>query len=478
MLNKRLKGESQSKRPCILKGLSSQHSLNKIAKKANCSASYVRVVKFRAKHDSHNASIGLGPNAKMPWFKAILCALSAVALYGICSNDAPISVLERVATEALARPIRRLPDDELQRHTFVNHETHSRGVSEARRTVKRCFTYHRLEKKPAYQGFILFNLRTTEIPQIVPAAGRVEWERVFHDELPAILRRDEFRRAFDRNPIFQKMKGSDNERRGDGRRRQLKLSHIRQIAADQLEKAKKGASRKHKPAICADRLDEARRVLRVVDQAIDLIEEHYKNLAQLCPFKDIPRTLDSHDFASVLDSLPSADMQGIHADDYVEGWSLLTPLEYEQELVILLNGYTLCSIIHECSKDLDDAVEEARKKLAAGGHVWDDCFRDTLWAYLIEEHLKQRFNGSIPELEAVRVRIPVGCTLAVDSFTPHGGAQGGKSGGMRLHEYCMRRCGRRGEAAELNTMNLCSLENVMFPLICRAQSQGRAVFRT
>ena len=364
-----------------------------------------------------------------------------------------------------------------QRHTFRNTRTHDKGLSEARKTVKRRFTYHGNVSTCAYQGFILFDLRTNKVPPLVPEEARDEWERVFHVELPAILRRVEFRRAFDKNSIFQKVKGrSDKERRGDGRRRQLKLSQIREIAVEGFTAASKKASDK-KDTESSARLDEANRVLRVVDAAISLITTHYKSLALLCPFKDVSGTLDSLDFASVIDSLPGAAQQGIHLDDAVEGWSLLTPLECDQDLVILLNGYSLCSIIHECSKDLDAAVEAGRKKLTEGGLVWKDQFRDTLWAFLIQEHLHKRFHGKLPELEAVRVRIPVGCTLAVDSFTPHGGAPGGVSGGMRLHEYCVRRCSRLGAAAELTTINLCSLEGVFPPLICRAQSQGRTVFR-
>ena len=95
----------------------------------------------------------------------------------------------------------------------------------------------------------------------------------------------------------------------------------------------------------------------------------------------------------------------------------------------------------------------------------------------------QKELGAAPLLEVKRVPIPKGWTIAVDSCTPHAGAPAGPEfgpGGFRVHVYAVTRAIDRVhpdlEGEQDHTVNLLSIKNPYFPLLCWAQKQSDVPF--
>ena len=90
--------------------------------------------------------------------------------------------------------------------------------------------------------------------------------------------------------------------------------------------------------------------------------------------------------------------------------------------------------------------------------------------------------GAAPLLRVKLVPIPKGWTFVVDSCTSHAGAPAGHGNpwGFRVHVYTVSRAidrvlpGLEGE--QDHTVNIRSMENPYFPMMCWPQRQATALF--
>lgn len=180
--------------------------------------------------------------------------------------------------------------------------------------------------------------------------------------------------------------------------------------------------------------------------------------------------------------------QEIHLDSMDSGWSLLTALERDQELLVLFGGYRATCMLEELSPDRAEACKYFRTKVREDGgrewldQEWIETIEPRVWNWLCSIQVQKSY-GSAPPLSLKRVRIPKGWTLAVDSRTPHGGAPGDDVGGFRVHVYGVVRAIDRAaqldstsDASQDTTVNLLTHQNPFFPLAHWAQRQAAAVF--
>lgn len=136
--------------------------------------------------------------------------------------------------------------------------------------------------------------------------------------------------------------------------------------------------------------------------------------------------------------------QEIHLDAWESGWSFLTALERDQELLILWNGYKCICMLERLVKDRKAACSMVRTKVSDGGNTftdedWGNKIEPRVWNWLCTIQVEATL-GSFPGLQIKRVKIEKGWTIAVDSRTPHGGAPWtGPMGAMRLHMYAIDR---------------------------------------
>ena len=203
----------------------------------------------------------------------------------------------------------------------------------------------------------------------------------------------------------------------------------------------------------------------------------------------MPPTIDdSLDFLSFIDSQPGCMAQEIHLDSLDAGWSFLTALERDQELLVLFDGYKAICILEELATDRAAACSCVRIRMREEcGREWPDqewieTIEPRVWNWLCSKETETRY-GFAPDLRLKRVIIPKGWTIAVDSRTPHGGAPAGEDGGFRVHAYGVVRAidrttvpARLFEASEDTTVNLISHLSPFFPLVYWAQRQAAAVF--
>jgi hypothetical protein len=179
--------------------------------------------------------------------------------------------------------------------------------------------------------------------------------------------------------------------------------------------------------------------------------------------------------------------QEIHLDSLDDGWSFLTAMEGDQELLVLWNGFRSVCVMKEIAADRAAACNLVRtivEELQAwSDKEWSEDIEPRVWNWLSSKHMEKKF-GATPYLQMKRVRIPKGWTIAVDSRTPHGGAAVGSSDTprFRVHVYAVVRAIDKaiahddGKATQDSTVNLRSWENFLFPIVSRAQRQAAAVF--
>jgi hypothetical protein len=137
--------------------------------------------------------------------------------------------------------------------------------------------------------------------------------------------------------------------------------------------------------------------------------------------------LPSSDHSSIIRSVAGCSAQDIHLDAMENGWSFLTALECNQEVLILWNGYTCICIMEPLIKDRKAACAMVLDAVMVDGTTfteaeWTEKIEPRVWNWLCTEQLHLE-RGSTPAFQIKRVRIQKGWTIAIDSLTPHGGAQ-------------------------------------------------------
>jgi len=181
--------------------------------------------------------------------------------------------------------------------------------------------------------------------------------------------------------------------------------------------------------------------------------------------------------------------QEIHLDSWEHGWSFLTAMERDQEVLIVWNGYKCICIIEALIKDKKTACDMVRAKVSEGGpespgttftdDEWKTEIEPRVWNWLCTAHL-ETVLGRTPPLQIKRITIAKGWTIAVDSRTPHGGAAWlGTEEAMRVHIYAVDRAVDAVTTSEEmdtqdSTLDLRACDYA--PVICLAQRQGQPVF--
>ena len=190
------------------------------------------------------------------WFQTLLSTLTPVLLFTtVCCNaslDIPLCstslhpdyVLQKVSQAAL------------NKHTFTGSpKTHC----DARKQCRRKMSNH---------GFLLFSNHHL-VPKSVAEEDREEWDSIFHDKLPQLLRTRAYKNKF--RAIFARVGGhNDKIRFGDHLRLQLKLRTALKIA--EARSWYKNAS------------PEKREEFKLVVRARDLLREHYRGLVKVFGF--------------------------------------------------------------------------------------------------------------------------------------------------------------------------------------------------
>ena len=131
------------------------------------------------------------------------------------------------------------------------------------------------------------------------------------------------------------------------------------------------------------------------------------------------------------------------------GWSFLTALERDQEVLILWNGYTCLCIMEPLIKDRKAACAMVRDTVMDGATFteaeWTEKIEPRVWNWLCTMQLEQERGATPPALQIKRVKIQKGWTIAIDSRTPHGGAPWAPTGtdgarpALRVHMYAFNR---------------------------------------
>jgi hypothetical protein len=123
-------------------------------------------------------------------------------------------------------------------------------------------------------GFLLFSNRH-DVPKTVAAEDLEEWDSIFHDKLPAMLKQTAYASQF--SPIFARMMGDDNHRFGDRLRLQLKLKKALKIAQRRLSAANQSRSSKKK----GDAVEKAKAEYELLVRTRALLAQHYRALVKV-----------------------------------------------------------------------------------------------------------------------------------------------------------------------------------------------------
>ncbi len=201
------------------------------------------------------------PPIATKWFQTFLDVLTpALLLQTVCCNvkfDTP-PCSTSLAPEYVAQEVTAA---ELKQHTFTGTKTASEARKQSRKKVKN-------------HGFLLFSNRH-DVPKTVAAEDLEEWDSIFHDKLPAMLKQTAYASKF--SPIFARMMGDDNHRFGDRLRLQLKLKKALKIAQRRLSAANQSRSSKKK----GDAVEKAKAEYELLVRARALLAQHYRALVQV-----------------------------------------------------------------------------------------------------------------------------------------------------------------------------------------------------
>ena len=191
----------------------------------------------------------------MCWFKSFLHAIPRLLLLqSVCCNaDLDIPLCSTSLHDDYV--LEKITQAELRQHTFSGATT--QGV--ARKQCKSKMRNH------GFHGFLLFS-NMNSVPKTVEEEDREEWDSIFHDKLPALLKTKAYKRKF--SPTFARVEGDEYNRFGDKLRLQLKLKVALRFASDRL-KSKTGGQKK------------AQAEYDLVLRAQDLLSKHYRALAQV-----------------------------------------------------------------------------------------------------------------------------------------------------------------------------------------------------
>jgi hypothetical protein len=205
----------------------------------------------------------------MAWFHPFLALQTAAVLLFVCTDvrlDIPMCSL--FAPEG--RDIALATEAEMRQHTFTSCDK----LGKSRKRIRRSFHWGPQCSKD-FHGFILFNNHDAHNagrdPQFIKEGEQEEWTDIFHKRLPELLRTKAYRNAF--HPIFARVNGTVDERRGDSKRQQIRLKRVLKIAHARYERAQSDMQKA-----------QTRKDLELVQNAKRLLATHYSRLVQVRDF--------------------------------------------------------------------------------------------------------------------------------------------------------------------------------------------------
>ena len=232
----------------------------------------------------------------------------------------------------------------------------------------------------------------------------------------------------------------EDKRMGDGKRTQAKLSVLMDVAASRLRKAEedaeKGKSGKGARRAAND-LRAAKKEDALLTDLYNLLCANYECIRKVWPERVREGEDDPVNYA-IIRSEADAHGQGIHADSKAGGFTILTAMEREQYVVVVLNGFRAMRIYAELVVDRAAATRVFRERYEAlPGHrkiastAWAKV-EPRVWHALVHKEFAVR---KLPPFKAVRVPICKGASIVLDTRCLHGGGPGDGSRGFRAHAY-------------------------------------------
>jgi hypothetical protein len=213
--------------------------------------------------------------------------------------------------------------------------------------------------------------------------------------------------------------------------------------------------------------------------------EKYRRIIRHTPYggQGVECSVNERSLLSIILSLPNAGSQTMDGDALQQGCFLLMSARKHQYLIILLNRFRAMPSMDRMFLRRGEALEYVRGRIAAESaeasenvRFWNDKAQNCVWNYLCCLQFQHEEIGGI---QAVRVPIEEGETLAVDNRTLHGGSRGEATPGFRFHAYGYNRDIQQrgvGRVQKDQDVTIDPLEDGFFPVCRWAQcGPGKAV---
>ena len=343
---------------------------------------------------------------------------------------------------------------EISEAVLANHRFQGKTMPDVKQYAR-----NRIVKETSkgdFQGFFVVDTMAEDEGIVtLKKEDRDKLDKILHKELPELVRGDE--EYFNRfSPIFEfaqqvpltqgAKRGSvdeeDDKRMGDKQRLQAKLSDLMGVAARRTREYEQDAKKRGKNGRKAqNKLKQATKEDELLTDLYNLLCANYECIRMVWPESVRKDDDDAANYAIIL-SLPGARRQGIHADSVKRGFSILTAMEREQHVVVLLHGFRAMRICNELNADRPAATSLFRERLknlpqGEGRRIfsdkaWNDRFEPRVWHALV--HLEFEARG-LPYFEAVLVPISKGASIVIDTRCLHGGGPGDGLTGFRAHAY-------------------------------------------
>ena len=394
-----------------------------LASKYECSERYIRSILQKSSKEDE------------PWFRKSID--EALKEFDPCDTewDRPTSYTTNLRDSA-----RIMSHDELKHHLIPEGS----NIKKVREHIRARIVNGKL--KDNFHGFfVVDNLASDQ-----DSKDRDRLETILHQRIPKLLMKDkEYRGCL--LPIFEYVQdvplgpGAEREsddreldkRMGDKKRLQAKLSALMEVAARRKREAEKRGNGKKN----ATKLKKAKREDALLTELYNLVCANYECVRKAWPEQVREGNDDPANYAIIL-SEADARGQGIHADSTRRGFSILTAMEREQYVVIVLNGYRAMRICDELNVDRDDVTKLFRERFEASkaspaqsGKIPESkwtTMEPRVWHFLVHKEFKAR---GLPKFEAVRVPIRKGASVVIDNRCLHGGGPGDGLPGFRAHAY-------------------------------------------
>ena len=337
--------------------------------------------------------------------------------------------------------------------------------------------YHLSGTKRGGQGFVIMDAHTDKDGNRSSA---------LFDQMPKLCDNPWYSKKF--QTIFQKLHA--NQARGDGKRKQAKMTELINLAALRLKEADDIAKRKlrnksrsvsgvrkqgrkTKNSVSNNAKEEALQTLEQMKNEYECIKEatkemclgyeriqkvlalpepfssclrpcadHVKHVcdSQVWPPKfGMPKSLVSTDKIATLQALADVEAQSFHRDSPEPGSSGVTSFEEDQYVDVLFHAFQATVILEALRGDRGQATALVRSRLASqnppytcSDEAWETILEPRAWEFLVHQEFKAR---GVKDFEVVRVRVDKTKTIVLDSRTAHAGTPWtGRPGRKRLYK--------------------------------------------